>query len=136
MRQILLDSNAYVAFKRGDEAALQIIRMADRIGFSTVVLGELLAGFSGGDRETINRAELAEFLGSPRVATLPIEDQTAEFYARIYASLRRKGSPIPTNDLWIAATAMQHGFSVFTYDKHFDMIDNLWTGHQAEQFLP
>ena len=135
MRQVLIDTNSYVAFKRGNPNAMEIVRLADRIGFSTVVLGELLAGFAGGQREGANRKELAEFMASPRVVVLPVGDRTAEYYGLVFQSLRRKGQPIPTNDLWIAATVLEHGLALFTYDKHFEAVEGILSGNRPEDFL-
>lgn len=136
MKDILFDTNAYAAFKRGAPEAVEIVRIADRIGVSTVVLGELLAGFAGGRREAENRAELAEFLASPRSVLLTVGERTAEYYALVFHSLRRKGRPIPTNDLWVAATALEHGFALFTYDEHFRAVEGILTGSRLESFLP
>lgn len=136
MKKILVDTNAYVAFKRGDDGAAAVLRLADRIGFSTVVLGELLAGFGGGRWEERNRGELSGFLSSPRVEVLAVNGQTAEYYALTFQLLRRKGRPMPTNDLWVAATALEHGFAVFTYDEHFAAIEGLLSGSRPEVFLP
>ena len=136
MKKILLDTNAYAAFKNGNTDAIEIIRLAEKIGISSIVLGELLAGFILGDREKLNRKELSEFLCSPRVTLLLIDNETSEYYARIFQQLRRKGQPIPTNDLWIAATSIQHGFTIFTYDKHFLDIDNLITCQSPEKMYP
>ena len=135
MRDILLDTNAYVAFKRGDEGALEILRHAPSIGVSTVVLGELLAGFACGDRSARNRAELAEFLRSPRVLVYSATQETAEHYATVFAALRRKGRPIPTNDLWIVATAFEHGCAVYTLDKHFEEVETLQVGSCLSDFV-
>ena len=136
MKKILVDTNAYGAFKRGESSAVEVMRLADRIGLSTVVVGELLAGFAGGGREERNRRELSGFLSSPRVDMLPVSGQTAEYYPLTFQLQRRKGRPIPTNDLWIAATALEHGFSVFTYDDHFGSIEGLLSGSRPEAFLP
>jgi len=136
LKRILFDTNAYAAFKRGDPGAAEVVRLTDRIGMNAVVLGELLAGFSGGSHEERNRRELAEFLGSPRVAMLPLGSDTAEHYARAFQALRRKGRPIPTNDLWIAASALEHGYAVFTHDEHFKVIEGLVTGSAPAAFLP
>lgn len=67
---------------------------------------------------------------------IPIDDTTSEFYARVYLGLKRKGKPIPSNDLWVAATALQHGFSLFTYDQHFGEVEGLITGRRSADFLP
>jgi len=136
MRRVLLDTNIYVAFKRGETDAIELIRIADEITVNAVVLGELLAGFAVGRREALNREELALFLASPRVRPVEIDDTTADFYARIYALLRRKGRPIPTNDLWIAASALEHGLILATRDEHFDAIEGLATVKIASQLLP
>ncbi len=96
-------------------------------GLSTVVIGELLAGFRCGKRMVENHHELEKFLDSPRVVTLAIDEETAEFYARIFRELREKGKPVPTNDLWIAATAMQHGYALATHDTHFSTISGIIT---------
>lgn len=136
MTEILLDTNAYAAFKRGDEEAVGILRLAERIGISVIVLGELLSGFAIGRREATNRRELSAFLDSPRARVLAVDDDTAGHYARIYRGLKRKGKPIPTNDLWIAATAMQHGAAVFTYDRHFASVDGLVVISRVSDILP
>jgi tRNA(fMet)-specific endonuclease VapC len=136
MRPLLIDTNAYVAFKRGDPRILKVLATADKLFFSVTVLGELLAGFAAGTKEAKNRAELSKFLESPRVSVYPITELTADSYALIYASLRRKGQPIPTNDLWIAASALEHGAGVLTLDAHFKQIDGLRVGEAIEDFLP
>lgn len=136
MREILLDTNAYAAFKRGNQEAIDILRHAQVIGISSIVLGELLSGFGAGRREAENRRELKVFLDSPRVRTLPVGEDTAEFYARAYLALKRKGTPIPTNDLWIAATALQHGAAIFSYDQHFQVVDGVIAGDRLSDFLP
>lgn len=136
MKRVLLDTNAYAAFKRGEQEAVEILRHADIIGLSAVVLGELLSGFKAGRKETDNRRELDAFLDSPRVALLPIDETTAGFYAHVYFHLKRKGKPIPTNDLWIAAVALQHGFVLFSYDRHFLDVEGLITAQRLTDFLP
>lgn len=136
MRPILVDTNAYTAFMRGDATVADVLAHAERIFISSVVLGELLGGFAAGSREARNRAELARFLDSPRVDVLPVTAQTADSYALVYAGLRRKGQPIPTNDLWIAASAMEHGAALLTSDAHFAQVDGLRSGHTLSDFLP
>lgn len=136
MRAILLDTNAYTAFMLGEAPVVEVIAHADRLYLNAVVLGELLGGFAAGKREAKNRSELARFLDSPRVEMLPVTALTADSYALVYASLRRKGQPIPTNDLWIAASALEHGAAVLTRDAHFAQIDSLRSGQRLEDFLP
>lgn len=136
MRPILLDTNAYTAFMLGEAATVEVVAHAERLHLNAVVLGELLGGFAAGTKEPKNRAELARFMDSPRVEILPITAQTADSYALVFAALRRKGLPIPTNDLWIAASALEHGAAVLTRDAHFAQIDGLRSGQSLEDFLP
>jgi predicted nucleic acid-binding protein len=125
MKKILIDTNAYAAFKRNDPVALEVMRSSEYIGVNTVVLGELYSGFKGGSRENRNRKELAQFLDSPRVETVMIDEETSEFYAKLFWDLKRKGKPVPSNDMWVAASAMRHGLALFTFDDHFKNIDGL-----------
>ena len=125
MKQILIDTNIYVAFKRNDSGIINLLRQAENIAINTVVLGELLAGFRGGDREAANRYELNEFLDSPRVELLALDEQSADYFALVFNNLKDIGKPIPTNDIWIAASAMQHGRTLATMDSHFSHIAGL-----------
>jgi tRNA(fMet)-specific endonuclease VapC len=131
---ILIDTNAYTAFKRNLPEAVQVIQNAPKLGLPIIVVGELLAGFAAGQREQKNKQELEQFLASPRVTVLSIDKKTTEFYASIYASLRAKGQPIPTNDLWIAALALQHSASLFSFDAHFQNIIGLTVGTNTKAF--
>lgn len=136
MRPILLDTNAYTAFMLASTEVIEVLAHAERLYLNSVVLGELLGGFAAGTRESKNRAELARFLDSPRVEVLPVTAETADSYALVYAGLRRKGQPIPTNDLWIAASALEHSAALLTRDSHFSQIDGLRCGQRLEDFLP
>lgn len=95
---------------------------ADEISLNAVILGELKAGFRRGRHRERNERELSEFLASSRVRVLGLDEETSELYAVIADSLRSAGNPIPTNDVWIAATAMQHGLKVLTTDRHFRLV--------------
>jgi tRNA(fMet)-specific endonuclease VapC len=137
MRPVLVDTNAYTAFMRGQADVVDVLAHAERICINSVVLGELLGGFAAGNREAKNRAELARFLDSPRVEVVPVTALTADSYALVYAGLRRKGQqPIPSNDLWIAASALEHGAALLTLDGHFAHVAGLRSGHSLAQFLP
>ncbi len=125
MRHIIIDTNVYAAFKRNVPDVVKVLRGVEYIGINTVVLGELHSGFKGGHKEALNIEELVEFLDTPRVHVIPIDEMTAEFYAQVYWNLKRKGNPIPTNDMWIAASTLQHGLALFTLDTHFNVIDGL-----------
>ena len=122
MTACLLDTSAYAAFLRGHEGLKQALQRADRIALTPIVLGELGAGFRAGARQQKHDAELRQFLDSPRVDVVAVEAETAERYAVILHALRQAGTPIPTNDIWIAASAMQHGLRVLTTDVHYDRI--------------
>jgi len=134
LNAILLDTNAYVAFKRGHPEALKILQRAPRIAVNSVVLGELLSGFAVGTRTEANRRELEEFLSSPRVDVLAITQRTSEHYAAIFLALKTAGTPIPTNDLWIAASALEHGLNLFSYDAHFHAVQGLRVGMSLSDF--
>ena len=117
--KVMLDTSAYSAYLRGNAGVKQVLREADEIYLNPVVLGELFAGFVRGGREKKNRDILRDFLASPRVQVAVIDEETAERYTAIITYLWSKGMPLPTNDLWIAATAMQHGLKLITTDSHF-----------------
>lgn len=136
MRLISLDTNAYAAFKRGDEQIVSVLQHAPSIIVCTTVLGELLGGFAAGQRESTNRTELTLFINAPRVKVVPSTAATADLYALVYAALRRKGQPIPTNDLWIAASSLEYGAALLTLDAHFQNIDGLRAGARLEDFIP
>jgi len=123
--RILLDTNAYSALMRGHEEVADRVRRAERIVLSSVVAGELLLGFRLGTRRKKNMAELDAFLDSPYVSLVPVTLTTADRFARIAAALRAKGRPIPTNDIWIAAHAMETGAELLSFDDHFESIDGL-----------
>lgn len=126
--KVILDTNAYVALKKGHEEVAGRVRSAQRIILSTVVAGELMFGFRYGSRTTQNLEELGLFLARPYVELVPVTITTADRFGRIAAGLRRKGAPIPTNDIWIAAHTFETGAELLSFDRHFDRIDGLvWT---------
>lgn len=134
LRPILLDTNAYTAFKRNISEAVEIIRNTPLIGLNSIILGELYSGFALDSREEYNRRELKQFLEISKINRLAIDSDTAEYYAKVYSDLRKKGNPIPTNDMWIAATALQYNLALFSYDKHFRAVDGLITGNSSADF--
>jgi tRNA(fMet)-specific endonuclease VapC len=125
MNRILIDTNIYSCALRGDPEIVKVLRQVSHIGLSAISIGELLSGFKGGNREKENRKELGIFLDSPRVTLYSIDEYTAEYYCSIINQLKTLGAPIPTNDIWIAAVAFQHGLQLFTLDKHFSHIEGL-----------
>ena len=125
MKRILIDTNIYSYALKGDQAVIQILQKAEVIGISSISIGELISGFKGGSREKKNREELDLFLDSPRVQLFYIDEVTADYYAEILNNLRAIGKPIPTNDLWIAACAFQHGLKLYSRDAHFKSVKGL-----------
>jgi tRNA(fMet)-specific endonuclease VapC len=122
---LLLDTNAYTALFRGHEGVAERVRRSEQVLISAIVAGELLFGFRNGSHYEANRRELEDFLSSPYVALLPVTLVTADRYGRIAAALRRKGRPIPNNDIWIAAHAMESGSELLSFDQHFEEIDGI-----------
>ena len=136
MKPILVDTNAYTAFLRGVPEIVTVFSSAEKLYVNSIVLGELLGGFAAGSREGSNRAQLTKFLDSPRVDVYSISQATADSYALVYVALRRKGVPIPSNDMWIAASALEHGASLLSLDSHFAHVEGLRHGRCIEDFLP
>ena len=125
MKRIIIDTNFYAAFKRNNTEAVNLLKQVEYIGINVVILGELFAGFRCGNKERQNRIELDQFLDSPRVYILMLDDGTSDFYAQVFSELRQKGRPIPSNDLWLAASALQHGLALASHDEHFSNISGL-----------
>jgi len=122
MNRIMLDTSGYIGFMKGHPEIIGEIQSADKILINPIVLGELHAGFLRSGLAKRNKNELFDFLSSSRVSIESIDEETAEKYAVIKDHLFKTGTPIPTNDIWIAASAMQHGLKVITTDKHFSKV--------------
>lgn len=125
MSRICLDTSAYGNFRRGEPRVVAHLDRADWVGVPSVVVGELWAGFQLGARTDENAGELDEFLSHAVVEALPVDTVVARIYGEIFADLRRKGRPLPTNDVWIAATAARVGAAVLTFDEHFREISRV-----------
>ena len=123
--RLLIDTNADAALRRGDRQVTDLVRSADEILMSAIVIGELLFGFRGGSRPDYNVSALRGFLAARAVKFVPVTLVTAERYALVAASLRRKGKPIPTNDLWIAAHALETGADLVSSDDHFAHVEGV-----------
>ncbi len=122
MSAYCLDTSAYSNFRRGNEEVATLLDRAELVGVSTIALGELRTGFVLGGRRDRNEAELDAFLDNPAVEVLQVDPETSRHYAEIVAELRKAGTPLPTNDIWIAATAARNGTTVLTCDDHFERI--------------
>jgi tRNA(fMet)-specific endonuclease VapC len=123
--RVALDTNAYVDLCRGDAATVRIASTAESVSLPFVVVAELRAGFAMGRRSAENERVLRRFLLKPGVAVLYPDDQTAHHYASAYRQLRLQGTPIPTNDLWIAALVLQHNLVLRSRDRHFENLPQI-----------
>jgi len=124
--KIMMDTSAYVGFKRNEVEAVELIVGAELILFSPVVLGELIFGFRNSTRLKENMHDLNSFFEHESVELVQIGKITSDRYSRIAAQLKRQGTPIPTNDIWIAAQTMEHGAELITSDQHFEKIIGLF----------
>ncbi|HSW01688.1 MAG TPA: type II toxin-antitoxin system VapC family toxin [Sedimentisphaerales bacterium] len=125
MKKILLDTSAYSQLLRGSEEVANALSHADLVYLSVFVLGELYASFKGGSKEAANRKLLERFHKQPTVQILPATKETAEVFGEIKNTLKRAGTPLPLNDVWIAAHAVETGSIVATFDSHFRQIPGL-----------
>ena len=125
MSSLIIDTNAFSRFMRGDAHAIAVLTDAIEIHLPLIVLGELLAGFAAGGRAQANRDDLAEFMASAHVQLMRPDEKTARHYADLYALLCRQGTPVPANDLWIAALARQYRLPLLTFDAHFHSVPGL-----------
>ncbi len=122
---ICIDTNAYSHLKRGNSNVLQFLENATTIIVPSIVIGELLAGFNIGSKYKENTTELCLFLQQTGVELKAPDFSIAEYYGKTLSDLRQKGTPIPTNDIWIAATAIGTGSNLLSNDKHFNSITDL-----------
>lgn len=117
--KVLLDTNAYSALMRGDPSVANHIRKSEEVLLSAVVVGELLYGFRNGSHYGRNIKQLENFLQNPYVRFVPVTWTTADRFSRLATELRRHCTPIPSNDIWIAAQAMETGADLVSFDEHF-----------------
>ena len=122
MKSIILDTNAYTRLLTGEEDVLEVIGTAETVYMSIFVLGELYAGFAGGTKERGNKDTLNRFLRKPSVKILNATSETAEVFGMVKQDLKKAGTPLPINDVWIAAHALETGSTLVTYDGHFKKI--------------
>ncbi len=123
--RLALDTNSYTDLCRDDPTALETVESADEIWLPFIVLAELRAGFSFGSKPAQNEAILQRFLLQPRVRVVFPDEQTTYHYANLYQQLRRQGTLIPANDIWIAALVVQYSLSLYTRDTHFDVLPQI-----------
>lgn len=122
---LLLDTSAYSGFNRGDKRLKDYFRPDCVILVPLVVIGELRAGFALGAKKDENEALLQKLLDSPNVSTVTISDNTTKLFAAIFQRLKLAGTPINTNDMWIAALALEHDCLLVTLDSDFKRVPDL-----------
>jgi predicted nucleic acid-binding protein len=131
-----LDTSAYSHFQRGDPQVVELIDRAEWIGVPAVVLGELRVGFRLGTQRDRNERRLVAFLANPAVEVVSVDAEVSNHYADIVVDLRRRGTPLPTNDIWIAATGARSGAMLLSYDDHFEQISRVGTVLLTERDIP
>ncbi len=120
-----LDTSRLTDFFRGLEEVVEKVRSAERVFVPVIVLGEMRSGFMAGTKAAGNETRLTQFLAARRVEVLRVEEQTSFHYARLFAALRKRGTPIPQNDLWIGALVSQHALPLYSRDAHFRQMPEL-----------
>jgi tRNA(fMet)-specific endonuclease VapC len=123
--RIALDTNRYTDLCRGSREVIRVLEDAEAVFLPFAVLAELRAGFAVGRHGRANERVLQQFLSKPGVAPLFPNDDTTRTYATLYRQLRRQGTPIPTNDIWIAALVVQNDLAFYTRDEHFEHLPQL-----------
>jgi tRNA(fMet)-specific endonuclease VapC len=123
--RLLLDTNAYSRLMLGDQQVLKTLNNSTEVIMSVVVIGELQAGFIGGRHSIKNFQILSDFLQQAGVRVINITSETAEVFAEVKHRSKTKGTPIPINDVWIAAHAIETGTRLLTFDKHFHYVDGI-----------
>ena len=123
--RLTLDTNRYTDLCRGHEPTVEAVEHAEEVWLPFIVLGELRAGFAVGTQGPRNEAILRGFLMKPGINVLYADEQTTHHYGSVYRQLRKQGTPIPTNDMWIAALVLQHSLVLCARDSHFDALPQL-----------
>ncbi len=123
--RLAIDTNRYSDLGRNVPGVADALTTADAVFMPFVVLAELRCGFVAGTRQRENEDALRRFLNKPGVELLYADEQTTRHYASLHEQLRRQGTPIPTNDIWIAALTLQHGLILYARDKHFDHLPQI-----------
>ena len=123
--RMAIDTNRYRDFCAGVTEAVEQFAVAEQIHLPFVTLAELRAGFLCGTAGRRNESTLIQFLNRPRVRLLMADEETTHHYARVFAQLRAQGTPIPTNDMWLAALVLQHDLLLYSRDHHFDSLPQL-----------
>ena len=135
MNRLLIDTNSYSRLYKGDKIIEERLSKAKEVLISVVSLGELYLGFREGTRRRENLIYLRKFLNKSSIRIVNVDQKTSDFYSQVKYELRRKGKPIPENDIWIAAQVIETRSTLVTYDRHFLAISGLkvWKGLKKSQ---
>ena len=133
MSSILIDTNSYKKYLSGDQLTKDFLNEAEIVYLSSVVLGELYAGFYGGNQYNKNQEILKRFISKSSVRILIVGMETAKIFGEIKNELKKRGTPIPINDIWIAASTVETGAVLISYDKHFLKIPGLRTWYHLKE---
>jgi len=125
--RVALDTNRLTDLFQGDAELAELLATCDEVWLPLIVLAEIKAGFYGGTQQHRNEVLLRKFMAKPTVGMVLPGRETAEQYARLFVQLKRAGTPVPDNDLWIAALALENDLALITRDRHFDNIPQLLT---------
>ncbi|MBI1790874.1 MAG: type II toxin-antitoxin system VapC family toxin [Acidobacteria bacterium] len=125
MSRYCLDTSAYIYFQKGDPQVVELVESAEWIAIPSMVIGELASGFLQGTKAKQNFKLLSEFLANPVVTEVSVDHDVALIFGEILVELRSRGTPLPTNDTWIAATCARAGATLLTYDAHFHSIGRI-----------
>jgi len=126
--KLLQDADVYSDYAEGVPETVDLMAThGEQIYLPSVVLGELHFGFMKGRRQAFNEKKLQQFIDILNVEVINVDTDVARKYAAIYLSLQKKGTKIPINDVWIAASCMEVGGRLLTRDKHFDVVDQIET---------
>lgn len=124
--KLVLDTNIYSEYAEGLSDTVDFIAThGDRLYIPSIVVGELHFGFMKGRRQQFNERRLQHFIDRLRVEVIDVDANVARKYATIFLSLQKKGTKIPTNDVWIAACCMEVGGTLLTRDRHFSAVDQI-----------
>jgi predicted nucleic acid-binding protein len=132
---VAIDTNAYTGFRCGIPSMVEVFTSVPRLIIPHIVVAELLAGFAVGKKADRHREDLGTLLASSRVSIAMPDRHTANAYALIYQQLRQQGHPIPTNDMWIAATVMQLSVPLIALDEHFNFVSGIRASSSLATFL-
>ena len=125
IKSVLIDTNAYAKFFKGNEKVKAILKNCSEIILCPIVEGELKYGFKNGNQLEKNLKEFESFVNVDKVSRVSINNNVSDYYSEIIIELKKNGNTIPTNDIWISACAKAYNLTVLTFDKHFSLIEGI-----------